>query len=113
MCRFYGSHTLESWLTSYQISAYLIRRSGEQCHRLYVLELLSDIVQNESYASLATARLCSYEQQLHRVDAHGRDQRDWVMDHAPYIALWDTRAGRIITASPMVGIMDFHDPYMQ
>ena len=35
------------------------------------------------------------------------------MYHAPYIALWDTQAGRIITATPMVGIMDFHDPYMQ
>ena len=29
------------------------------------------------------------------------------------IALWDTCAGRIITAPPMVGIMDFHDPYIQ
>ena len=35
------------------------------------------------------------------------------MYHAPYIALWDTQAGRIVTAPPMVGIMDFHDPYMQ
>ena len=32
--------------------------------------------------------------------------------HAPYIALGDTRAARIITAPPMVGIMDFHYPYM-
>ena len=54
-----------------------------------------------------------YEQQLHRVDTRGRLQRDWATYHAPYIALWDTRAGRIITAPPMVGIMDFHDPYMQ
>ena len=29
------------------------------------------------------------------------------------IVLWDMQARRIITASPMVGIMDFHDPYMQ
>ena len=35
------------------------------------------------------------------------------MCHAPYVALWDTRAGRIITARLMVGIMDFHDPYIQ
>ena len=56
---------------------------------------------------------CSYDQQLHRVDARGRHQRDWVMYHAPYIALWDTRAARIITSPPMVGLMDFHDPYMQ
>ena len=56
---------------------------------------------------------CSYEQQLHRMDARGRHPRDWVMYHAPYIALWDTRAGRIVTAPPMVGIMDFNDPYMQ
>ena len=56
---------------------------------------------------------CSYEQQLRRVDARGRVQRDWATYHAPYIALWDTRAGRIITAPLMVGIMDFLDPYMQ
>ena len=57
--------------------------------------------------------LGSYEQQLHRVDGCGGCQRDWAMCHAPYVALWDTRAGRIITARPMVGIMNFHDPYMQ
>ena len=56
---------------------------------------------------------CSYEQQLHKVDARGRHHRDWAMYHAIYIALWDTRVGRIITTPPMVGIMDFHDPYMQ
>ena len=56
---------------------------------------------------------CSYEQHLHRVDARGRQQRDWATYHAPYIAIWDTRAGRIITTTPMVGMMDFHDPYMQ
>ena len=33
--------------------------------------------------------------------------------HALYIALWDTRASIIIIAPLMVGIMDFHDPYMQ
>ena len=56
---------------------------------------------------------CSYEQQLHTVDARGRHQRDWVTYHALYIALWDTRAARIITSPPMVGLMDFHNPYMQ
>ena len=56
---------------------------------------------------------CSYEQQLHRVDARGRHQRDWATFHAPYIALWDTRAARIIISPHMVGLMDFHDPYMQ
>ena len=56
---------------------------------------------------------CSYEQQLHAVDARGRHQRDWTTYHAPYIALWETRAARIITSPPMVGLMDFHDPYMQ
>ena len=56
---------------------------------------------------------CFYEQQLHRVDARGRHQRDWATYHDLYIALWDTRATRIITSPPMVGLMDFHDPYMQ
>ena len=37
----------------------------------------------------------------------------WATYHAPYIALWDTRAAKIITSPPMVGFMDFHDPYMQ
>ena len=52
MCKSYDNHPYESWLTNYQISAYLIKRSGGQCHRLYVLGLLSGIVQSESYASL-------------------------------------------------------------
>ena len=56
---------------------------------------------------------CSYEKILHKVDARGLHQRDWATYHAPYIALWDTRAARIITSPPMVGLMDFHDPYMQ
>ena len=55
---------------------------------------------------------CSYEQHLHRVDAYGCHQRDWAT-YAPYIALWDMRAGRIIIAPLMVGMMDFHDAYMQ
>ena len=42
----------ESWLTSYQISAYLIKRSGGLCQRLYVLGLLSGIIQSKSCASL-------------------------------------------------------------
>ena len=33
--------------------------------------------------------------------------------HAQYVALWDTQANRIVSAPPMAGIMDFHDPYMQ
>ena len=57
--------------------------------------------------------MCSYEQQLHIVDARGRTQRDWATYHAPYIALWDTQVGKIIISTPMMGIMDFHDPYMQ
>ena len=56
---------------------------------------------------------CSYEQQLYTVDARGRHQCNWATYHAPYIALWDTRADRIITSPPMVGLMDFQDPYMQ
>ena len=56
---------------------------------------------------------CSYEQQLHAVDARGRHQRDWATYHAPYIALWESRAARIIEAPHMLGFMDFHDPYMQ
>ena len=50
---------------------------------------------------------------LHRVDVRGRHQHDWMTYHAPYIALWDTQAAMIITSPPMVGLMDFHDPYMQ
>ena len=37
----------------------------------------------------------------------------WMTYHAPYIALWETRATRIITSPPMLGLMDFHDSYMQ
>ena len=56
MCRFYGSYTSESWLTSYQIFAYLIRRSGGRCHCLYVLGLLSGIIQSKSCTSLGYSR---------------------------------------------------------
>ena len=47
------------------------------------------------------------------MDARGRHQRDWVMYHARYVALWDTRADRIVTTPLVEGIMDSHDPYMQ
>ena len=56
MCRSYGSHTSESWLTNYHISTDLIRRFGRRCHYLFVLGLLSGIVQSESYASLGYTR---------------------------------------------------------
>ena len=56
MCGSYDSHTSENWLTNYQIYAYLIRRSDGRCHRLYVLGLLSSIVQSESYASFGYTR---------------------------------------------------------
>ena len=46
----------ESWLTNYQISAYLIKRSSERCHRLYVLGLSSGIVQNMSCVGLGYSR---------------------------------------------------------
>ena len=57
--------------------------------------------------------LADHEQQLHTVDSRGQYQCDWATYHAPYIALWDKRAARMITSPPMVGLMDFHDPYMQ
>ena len=57
--------------------------------------------------------LADHEQQLHTVDSRGQYQCDWETYHAPYIALWDKRAARMITSPPMVGLMDFHDPYMQ
>ena len=111
MCRSYGSYTSKSWLTSYQIFAYPIRRSGGRCHRLYVLGLLSGIIQSESCTSLGYSRrylnhalMSSNYIEWMRVDEF-REIRRHIMLH--------TREGKITTAPPMVGIMDFHDPYMQ
>ena len=39
--------------------------------------------------------------------------RDLATYHALYIALWIMGAGMIITTPPMVGMMDFRDPYIQ
>ena len=30
-----------------------------------------------------------------------------------FIALWETRSARVIHSSPLVGMMNFQDPYMQ
>ena len=38
--------------------------------------------------------------------------RDLATYHALYIALWIMGAGMIITTPPMVGMMDFRDPYI-
>ncbi|RVW89682.1 hypothetical protein CK203_036407 [Vitis vinifera] len=43
----------------------------------------------------------------------GRHKYDWVAFHAQYITLWTSRAERIATTLPMVGAMQFHDPYME
>ena len=56
---------------------------------------------------------CSIEQHLHSVDRQGRHKYDWVAFHAQYITLWTSRAERIATTLPMVGAMQFHDPYME
>ncbi|RVW82581.1 Serine/threonine-protein phosphatase 7 long form-like [Vitis vinifera] len=53
---------------------------------------------------------CSIEQHLHSVDRRGRHKYDWEAFHAQYITLWASRAERIVTAPPMVGAMQFHDP---
>ena len=56
---------------------------------------------------------CSIEQDLYFVDRQGRHKYDWVAFHAQYITLWTSRAERIATTLPMVGAMQFHDPYME
>ena len=56
---------------------------------------------------------CSIEQDLHSVDRRGRHKYDWGAFHAQYITLWASRAERIAMAPPMVGAMQFHDPYME
>ena len=56
---------------------------------------------------------CSLEQELHLVNRRGRHKYNWETYHAQYVTLWATREERIVTSPPMVGIMDFHDPYME
>ncbi|KAL6321966.1 hypothetical protein AAG906_035881 [Vitis piasezkii] len=56
---------------------------------------------------------CSIELDLHSVDRRGRHKYDWGAFHAQYITLWGSREERIATAPPMVGVMQFHDPYME
>ena len=47
------------------------------------------------------------------MDRRGRHKYDWGAFHAQYITLWGSREERIATAPPMVGVMQFHDPYME
>ena len=56
---------------------------------------------------------CSIELDLHSMDRRGRHKYDWGAFHAQYITLWGSREERIATAPPMVGVMQFHDPYME
>ena len=56
---------------------------------------------------------CSIELDLHSVDRRGRHKYDWGAFHAQYITLWGSHEERIVTAPPMVGVMQFHDPYME
>ncbi|RVW84511.1 Serine/threonine-protein phosphatase 7 long form-like [Vitis vinifera] len=56
---------------------------------------------------------CSIELDLHSVDRRGRHKYDWGAFYAQYITLWGSRKERIATAPPMVGVMQFHDPYME
>ena len=55
----------------------------------------------------------SLEQKLHLVDRRGRHKYNWETYHALYVALWATRVEKIVTSPLIVGIMDFHDPYME
>ncbi|RVX06235.1 Serine/threonine-protein phosphatase 7 long form-like [Vitis vinifera] len=56
---------------------------------------------------------CSIELDLHSVDRQGRHKYDWGAFHAQYITLWGSREERIATTPPIVGVMQFHDPYME
>ena len=47
------------------------------------------------------------------MDRRGRHKYDWQAFHAQYITLWASRAERIATTPPIVGAMQFHDPYME
>ena len=56
---------------------------------------------------------CSIELDLHSVDRRGQHKYDWGAFHAQYITLWGSREERIATTPPMMGVMQFHDPYME
>ncbi|RVX16705.1 Serine/threonine-protein phosphatase 7 long form-like [Vitis vinifera] len=87
-----------------------------RCHLLSALTLSSGIDRSECcevWPQQGIPPSCSIEQHLHSVDRRGRHKYDWEAFHAQYITLWASRAERIVTAPPMVGAMQFHDPYME
>ena len=46
-----------------------------------------------------------YNEILHAIDLHGKVDKNWRVEHAPYIREWDTRQQRLCHAPPQIGEM--------
>ncbi|RVW94352.1 Serine/threonine-protein phosphatase 7 long form-like [Vitis vinifera] len=74
---------------------------------------MGDLVAHLPAISLADQEIWRRCHLLFALTLRGRHKYDWGAFHAQYITLWGSREERIATAPPMVGVMQFHDPYME
>ncbi|RVW47324.1 Serine/threonine-protein phosphatase 7 long form-like [Vitis vinifera] len=89
-------------------------------HVLWEPNYMGDLVVHLPAISLADQEIWQTSSPLicfdivkwHRLE-RGRHKYDWGAFYAHYITLWASRVERIATAPPMVGAMQFHDPYME
>ncbi|RVW61700.1 Serine/threonine-protein phosphatase 7 long form-like [Vitis vinifera] len=90
------------------------RRFG-RCHLLFALTLSSGIDRSECcevWPSTRDTSILFHRLDLHSVDRRGRHKYDWGAFHASILP-YGLVVERIVTAPPMVGAMQFHDPYME
>uniref|UniRef100_A0A7N2LQC6 Aminotransferase-like plant mobile domain-containing protein n=1 Tax=Quercus lobata TaxID=97700 RepID=A0A7N2LQC6_QUELO len=46
-----------------------------------------------------------YDDRLHRIDLHGKVEKNWREEHGPYIISWEMRRQQVCHASPLIGEM--------
>jgi hypothetical protein len=49
---------------------------------------------------------------LHDCDLRGKVHENWRHRWRHYISIWDHRREHVVTRDKMVGLMSYHDPYM-
>ena len=49
---------------------------------------------------------------LHDCDLRGKVHENWRQRWRNYISIWDHRREHVVTCDKMVGLMAYHDPYM-
>nr|POE53083.1 serine/threonine-protein phosphatase 7 long form like [Quercus suber] len=54
-----------------------------------------------------------YDDRLHRIDLHGKVEKNWREEHGPYIITWNSREQQLCHAPPQIGEMARNHDYYQ